>query len=430
MPGKRQKVLYVDMVTSDARLSERYSYRKHGEYTPRNYIFSKNLHLQRPPKREQLIAWLRTAIVQKGVQTVIIDDIRAFSRTCYGTRETLAVMRELKDLTDEFGTSILVLISTPAPTRDPLISDADLRRWSALADVCDSVFGLGRHPRAPGSRYLLQTRSRHGRMVWNEQNAPVSTIGVNDENMLAHLFDGRFAATISPEQRIAICRIKAMRANGLSFRKIAERMDMPVTRVRRWFDMWKSDMEVEGETRNAECGTRNEKVESENFTSTGQLSGCPKTEPEEYEEAGFERPPWLDEERNGELRIENGQCETGKGSAVAVATAREGNRQVLDDSRTDLTRGDDTALGSETIINSQLSIINHSSAQVAETRQRTIHDLEMVINEYGRPRYIEERFPNGQLRIFYDRERDGRLIKRVAGTFGPTITDLGKTDFL
>jgi hypothetical protein len=382
MPGKRQKVLYVDMVTSDARLSERYSYRDRGRYTAMTYSFSNNLYRHRPPKREQLIEWLRTMIKKGRLETVIIDDIGAFSRTCYGTSETLAVMRGLKDLTDEFGTSILVLMSTPAPTRDPLISEADLKRWSALADVCDSVFGLGFHPRVPGSRYLLQTRSRHGRKVWNEHNAPVSTIGNNDANMLAHLFDGRFAAAIGPEQRVAICRIKALRAGGLSFRKIAERLNLPVTRVRRWFDLWKPEMEVKTEAVNQEAPTQSDEPPAQ-----------AEIEAEEWDEAEFEKPPWIDEEQK---------------STPSAVTA-----------------------DAEAAENSGYSRIDAARIPfAAATRRRTVNDLEFELNDYGRPRYVEERWNNGRPRIFYERQKDGRLIKRVACGPGYDLTDLGKTDFL
>jgi KaiC/GvpD/RAD55 family RecA-like ATPase len=371
MPATRQKVLYVDMVLSKQRFAERYTYSPDKNRREGVYRFSENFLRGRPARREELAAWLAHVIRKKNIRVVIIDDLAAFGRTCYGTREVLALMRELKQLTEDLGVSVLVLMTTPPPSRRPLVSELDLRRWSAIADVADSVFAMGFHLRSPGHRYLLQTRSRHAPIVWNDVTAPVTSIGPADDMPLAHVFDGRFAARISPEERVLICGIREMLDAGRSFRVVARELGISVSRVRRLAKKWTAEMQ---KIRNAERGKReqNSGPATTNGHEQTQTEADPDDRLDEWEICGHERPVWLEHER-------------------PAATAEHKEPGPID-------RG--------------LDVTRIPFA--AGLRRRSIYDLEVAINAYDREIYIEAREAiTNKPKIWYEINKQGIVMKNV-----------------
>ncbi|MBP9664833.1 MAG: AAA family ATPase, partial [Pyrinomonadaceae bacterium] len=58
MPERQRKVLYVDLKLSDTQFGLRYS----DPETERDYVFSDNLYIDRPPSIDQLVPWLRDGI--------------------------------------------------------------------------------------------------------------------------------------------------------------------------------------------------------------------------------------------------------------------------------------------------------------------------------------------------------------------------------
>lgn len=255
MQGYRRRTLYVDLVMSAAKFRLRYSNFPlfvSGEARP--YKFSESLFRARPGPDAAIGAWLRKRIRDDRVGVVIIDDLAALRLTGDGTAESLRVMRELKEIVDEQGISMLVLASSRPPAKGALVEESNLRRTQAVCEVADNVFAIGNHPQKAGRRYFIQTRSRHFKAVWNEANAPVCQIGLEDDVLLSFIFEGSLAAKLDPEVQRTICEIKAAKDGGSSFRKIARELQIPISRAIRLYKKWTPEM---GQVRNAEFGVRN-----------------------------------------------------------------------------------------------------------------------------------------------------------------------------
>src|SRR4051812_6498581 len=171
MPMYRRRTLYVDMVMSEVKFGQRYSYFPRVNRDQRAFKFSECLFRERPARNVALGPWLRAKIEFDRLEVVVIDDVRAFSRTCDGTLETLALMRELKQISDDTRVSMLVLATSAMPGRGGIVSEVDMRRSRNICDIADKVFAMGFHPRSAGDRFLIETRSRNSEVVWTIDNA-------------------------------------------------------------------------------------------------------------------------------------------------------------------------------------------------------------------------------------------------------------------
>lgn len=242
MPEDRRRVLYVDLKLTKGQFAERYTYEPDLE-TSRRFHHSENLYFGCPPDAAKLCEFLREAVAEKHIATVIIDDVSELRSTYDGTRETLMVMRQLRRLQRELGLSVLVIASSREPGRTGMVRESDLMRSRVLCEAADSAFAMGVHPRDPAWRYLLQTRSRSGALEYTGENLPFCRMQKFDDGNLALVFDERFVSQFAEDERLEIIEIKRRRDEGATFRQIAEEMNAPVTRVYRLSKKWRPELE-------------------------------------------------------------------------------------------------------------------------------------------------------------------------------------------
>lgn len=225
--NKRGRVLYVDLVLSDEQFRRRYG----------RYGFSANLYRDCPGEGVDLAAWVREMVVKGGFEVVVIDDLSMVSRTDDGTRETLELMGTLRRLTIETGVSILVLADSFPFVYGDGLSERALRRSRVLCGIADSVFGLGFSTTpASSSREIVQTRSRSGEIVWTNRDPMRCAIVELDNGMLGM----KFKTPELDEERVdLICRIRELhKAEGKSFREIAEELEISKSTAARLYGMW------------------------------------------------------------------------------------------------------------------------------------------------------------------------------------------------
>lgn len=237
MTEKRHKVLYVDLKLSERQFGMRYASDR------KQYKLSENLYHDRPPLNKPLCEWLRSAISENGFRVVVIDDLSAVRMTSDGTRETLKLMRELKQLKDELDVSVLVLAGSQEQRRGELISETHMLRSRVLCDAADSVFAIGVHAGNPQFRYLIQTRSQSAAIKWHVKNGPVCSIRRSEDGFLGMAFDERFVAEVDEETRQLICNIKWRRDVGASYREIAEELDIARSTAHRLYKRWNAALE-------------------------------------------------------------------------------------------------------------------------------------------------------------------------------------------
>jgi len=377
MPTYRRKVLYVDLVMADQELTRRYSYEERPNRELKSYNFSGSLYRDRPETLEKLAEWLREKIMENGFQVIVIDDLGAVTNSHDGTRETLKLMRQLKKLKDELGVAILVLATSAEHRPQRAVSEADLGRSRVLCGVADSVFAIGR--RQNGDSQIVQMRSRNAAPVWNVHNGPLCGIGLTDEMLLGFIFDGRFAERFSEETRQQIVKIHSMREAKMTLKAIGEQLGISTTKALRLSRKWTPDM---GSCQWPVASGQEEQMgdvsrassEQESLAADGRgqtrINAREEEELEEWVEGGFERPEWLDDERSagddlaadgrGRARIIDREEEAKAGEPAGTAGRPEA-------------RGMDVG----------------AIPFAAGMRRRSIYDLELRLNDYGKEIFVE-----------------------------------------
>ncbi|MFL6466584.1 MAG: hypothetical protein ACJ72Z_01360, partial [Pyrinomonadaceae bacterium] len=178
-----------------------------------------------------------------GIRVVIIDDLSAIKRTNDGVRETLAFIRQLKQLCEELGISVLA-VSDAAEPKNGEVSENDLGRSRILCTVADSVFAIGRTRHSEDGRYIIQRRSRSAKVFWNVRNAPVATIKHLESHMLGFEFDERFSPELDQEKLDLILTVKMMHDEGASFRDIGEMLGISKSYAYVAYRKWTPAMET------------------------------------------------------------------------------------------------------------------------------------------------------------------------------------------
>jgi hypothetical protein len=321
MHATRKKVLYVDLVHSDLQFKRRYAYYPDGGSTAKHYKFSERFHRERPASLEEVADWVREKVSTGGFEVVIIDDLAAVRTTAESSRETTALMRGLRKICDEFGTSILAIMGAEAgPGR--IVNEGDLRRNRGLCSIADSVFAMGRHP-ANHDTCIIQTRARYSRIFWTQQNAPICRVVRPDHSFVGMIFDERFRPVLSDEETASIRRVKTMRLSGATYRTISAELGITKSRAGRLLAKWTEDIGVDddfpvtgsaatvvpsefssGQYTGGHAGvsalhrSTHDDLSVPGAVATGDLSSTrpPDDELEEWEECDFEKPVWLEEE--------------------------------------------------------------------------------------------------------------------------------------
>lgn len=367
MSRSRYKVLYVDLRHSDRQFAERYSYwvehRKLG-HVRKTCKFAKNLYRSRPPLGEELCEWIAGQIAEHSFNVVIVDDLTALKKTHDGVREMLAAMRGLKRLCDELGVSVLAIACSNEPASTRQVSDRDLKHASVLCDVADTVFAIGRS-RGDG-RFIFQTRSRNADIDWTVDKAFSAKIARTDKGWPVFVFEKRFEEHIDEETREAICRVRAMRESGKTWRAISDELGIPKTRAVRLFNKWTPEMIEPAD--DAECGVRNAEFEVEDETGFSNAKVVTPSKPE---------------------ATQIGPATAIPRSAIHSPQPRHGPERV---SIYDLERRTD-GYGVEIFV-------------------------ESVDEHTGKPK------------VWYKRDRRGVTVKSVKDPLGTTVTRLGPSEFL
>jgi hypothetical protein len=415
MPTGRKKVLYVDLELSDKQFGTRYTKFENG--SARKYSFTDNFHRDRPPLLDNLAGWLRDMIVQRRVRTVVIDSLAAVKQSSNGTRETLELMRQLRQITHEFDVSILVITDSAEPPRSSLVSQRDLGRSRVLCSPADAVFAIGADPKRADEKCILQTRVRNAPLVWNASNAPRCRIRRNDAGLLALEFDERFRTDADIEKRELIRRIKTMRDDtGKSFREIAGELGSSRSTCERLYKKWTPSMEP----RPSRLFDDDDEVEAafkdDSDADTSPFPGC-----EEYDEAIADpRFAGIDERTDDDaaaLRRELYNLTLARNDAKYVYETT-GSTQPLKGGNVN------TANKASDALVHDVELPDDSSGEPENPFTFLGVPLTLHLDRYGTEMWVESIDTTGRPIVWYQLNKQGRPRRYERRLFGVFITDV------
>jgi predicted transcriptional regulator len=251
-----QKVLYLDLELSEKQFEMRFAadvgepIRKgqkiHYEFSP-DFLRAEAVSYDDYPKgrfktyAEYFFDMLKAAVNVTGAKVVIVDDLAYLRRGRNRNLEAARLMRNLRELRDDKGLSILLIARTPSrATLRGTVTLADLEGSAEIAGFADNIFAIGGGCADPSLRYLKHKKLRSCEADFDETNVPMFRIEKQDGNFLsfrhtdfAHerdivrgsrdTYDGELMSTIDKLDK-----------EGLTQRGIAEQLGISKTTVNRY----------------------------------------------------------------------------------------------------------------------------------------------------------------------------------------------------
>jgi archaellum biogenesis ATPase FlaH len=163
----QRSVLYFDFELSSSQFINRYD---HGHYG--NYRFNNNFYraVLNPGStkaakfgnyEDYINNALENTIINTRPSVLIIDNITCLRHGTQAATGALTLMRNLQQLKNRYGLSILVLAHTPKRDTSKPITRNDLQGSKMLINFCDSAFAIGESQTQTGTRYLKQIKQRN-----------------------------------------------------------------------------------------------------------------------------------------------------------------------------------------------------------------------------------------------------------------------------
>jgi hypothetical protein len=303
------------------------------------------------------------------------------------------------------------------------VSDVDLGRSRALCSAADSVFALS--PWRTGECRVVQIRSRNAPIAWTAQTAPIARINRLSGGMLGFQFDERFVPELTPEENDLLFEIKAMQETGRSLRAIGEELGISKSRVHRLLNKHEKiqrlkelGREVAARLqRQAMFGPDDDEYIEREAAVDNTFPGC-----DEYDEAKGD--PKFEAVESGEDSPETAVLRT---EFYNIGLARSLAKKEYEE--TGLTPRLAEMMNRLAVRKSRSDVSPASVADAAvESKPKTIFDLPLVVDRYGRKMYVEkEEHHTRRPEIFYTvNARSGQVIRysrRGFGVFGTVIKD-------
>lgn len=247
MTAPPQKVLYVDLEHTAGQFRARYAgeraaSKSGGKAKPaKTHAFSDNfLRVSLKGGADIRAAMLGPVIEQSGARVVIIDSIAHLQRYQI-PRETAVVMRELRQLRDRYGLSILVITHSPRNLSGRVLSAGDMACPGVMANFADNIFAIGQCRSRSAVRYIKHVKAGSSPLAFGRAHLPHFSVvggafprfefgGYSTEEILIESDGDKW-------EWDTIRQIKALSDRGHTIRNIADDLGLSRSTVHRFLKM-------------------------------------------------------------------------------------------------------------------------------------------------------------------------------------------------
>ena len=232
------RVLYYDFELSDKQFQKRYSEGNGSRYEFSDNLFVDNIDFHKLMKDnpkdkmdELLIKKIKADITNLKADVLVIDNLTFLkTESTHDTSVAIHLVRELKNLKDEYSISILVLAHTPKVKSGTPLTLNELGGSKQLSNFADSVSAIGKSSKAPALRYIKQAKgSRSGEILFDSSNVIVAEMKHQDRFLGFHYVDCEYESEhlqssssdenfTSKQERLEL--IRELTSEGLSTRAI------------------------------------------------------------------------------------------------------------------------------------------------------------------------------------------------------------------
>ena len=238
-----QKVIYFDFELSTKAFERRYtnengfSYKFSEDFLRVEIDRDKELESAEKTFEELLIESIKEQVGRSAAQVVIIDNITFLSAANEKSKEALALMKLIIDLSRKRNLAILLIAHTPKRDIYKPIQLEDLAGSKALSNFTDVCFCIGESAKGADIRYIKQLKNRNFPIEFHDENVMECTV-VKEDAFLQFKFVqfGREDEHLRKRENTSddqIEEILEMKKQNLSNVQIAAALGVSETAIRR-----------------------------------------------------------------------------------------------------------------------------------------------------------------------------------------------------
>lgn len=252
MESRPKKVLFFDFELSDLQFITRYSITDTDSgMIEHEYQFNDNflrVELTNPENapddykgtfEDYLKDQIIRTIVEVGAKIVIIDNITYLSDCLETSKDTLPLVKWLKQIAREHGLSMLILAHTPKVSRYRILEICNLQGSAMISNFVDGAFSIGESP--TGLKYIKNIKCRSDQKRYDINNVAVCKYG-KDVNFLQFTY-----VESQPEQELLpkfndetrgdlINQVKELSGKGSTQREIARELGIGASTVNKYLN--------------------------------------------------------------------------------------------------------------------------------------------------------------------------------------------------
>lgn len=239
------KVLYFDFELSDKQFECRYRDAKDG--TPYTFpeIFYRvcmnglRVSCKAGELADRIIEHIEKCVKETNAKVIIIDNLTWIVNTGKSPQKAGDLMKSLDIMKKEYGLSMLILAHTTKRNMSKSITQNDLGGSKMIYNFIDSAFAIGLSAKDPKIRYVKQMKVRYSEMKYGSDNVMLCVIDKKDK-FLQFLTEGydeesnHLKKLKAQDKQATIAQIKALRAEGKSYRDIAKTLGISSSTAERW----------------------------------------------------------------------------------------------------------------------------------------------------------------------------------------------------
>ncbi len=176
METTQQLTIYIDFELSSKAYQRRYTNEENVSHRFSDYLIrveidrSKALESEDKTFEELIIESIKTQVEKYKAEVIIIDNITFLSATNEKSKEALALMKLILDLSRKRNIAILLIAHTPKRDIFRSIQLEDLAGSKALSNFTDVCFCIGESIKGANIRYIKQLKNRNYPIVFHENN--------------------------------------------------------------------------------------------------------------------------------------------------------------------------------------------------------------------------------------------------------------------
>lgn len=243
LQAQKQLVLYLDCELTDKQFQRRYS----NEDCTEDYPFDDNFkRIEINPDANittdtdfetAVYQAIERAIIQTDAKVLIIDNLTYLKSGTETAKDALPLMKTLKALKTKYSISIMALAHTPKRDGTRPLTINDLQGSAMIGNFIDSCFAIGKSA-TDDLRYIKQLKQRSCEHVYHADNVVVAEV-CKASNFLCFEFVGygeesKYLKLPSDKEKDELeTNAKKLYSEGLSYRKVAEQLNISKSTVER-----------------------------------------------------------------------------------------------------------------------------------------------------------------------------------------------------